>query len=147
ERVGDLAASADAGRTFRTGSVDSVVASEVYEHLSHPEGFIGEVRRILKPGGRLVLSTPSTESIVLLFLRLLPRERAKAVLSRSGERQQFLHPEFFDRYDGSPHSHRIEGRPVKELASLARKHGFRHVQSTTWGPPSGTDLAGLLPAR
>src|SRR5437773_12523194 len=36
DRVDYLAATADAGLPFRIGSVDSVVASEVYEHLSHP---------------------------------------------------------------------------------------------------------------
>src|SRR6267142_1136965 len=77
----------------------AAVASEVYEHLTRPEAFIEEVRRILKPGGRLILTTPNTKSVVLMLLRLLPRERAKAILSRSGERQQFLHPEFFNRYD------------------------------------------------
>ncbi|TLZ79090.1 MAG: class I SAM-dependent methyltransferase, partial [Methanobacteriota archaeon] len=71
DRVDYLAATADAGLPFRTGSVDSVVASEVFEHLTHPGGFIEEVWRILKPGGRLVLTTPNTESIVLMLLRLL----------------------------------------------------------------------------
>ena len=147
DRVDYLAATADAGLPFRTSSVDSVVASEVYEHLTRPEGFIEEVRRILKPGGRLVLTTPNTESIVLMLLRLLPRERAKAILSRSDERQQFLHPEFFDRYDGSPHSHRIEGASVRELAGLAQRNGFRQVRSTTWGLPFAPNFGGLVPAR
>jgi len=146
-RVSYLAATADLGLPFRTGSVDSVVASEVYEHLAHPQGFIEEVRRILKPGGRLILTTPNTKSVVLMLLRLLPRERAKAILSRSGERQQFLHPEFFDRYDGSPHSHRIEGASVTELASIARNHGFVQVRGTTWGLPFAPNFGGLLPVR
>src|SRR3989442_11455484 len=78
DRVDYLAATADAGLPFRTGSIDSVVASEVYEHLTHPEGFIEEVRRILKPGGRLVLTTPNSESIVLMLPRHLPQDRPKA---------------------------------------------------------------------
>ncbi len=146
-RVNYLAATADSGLPFRTGTVDSVVASEVYEHLTHPEGFIEEVRRILKPGGRLILTTPNTQSVVLMLLRLLPRESAKSILSRSGERQQFLHPEFFNRYDGSPHSHRIEGASVTELARLARDHGFRQVRNTTWGLPFAPNFGGLVPVR
>jgi len=145
DRVNYLAASADSGLPFRTGSVDSVVASEVYEHLEHREDFLEEVRRILKPGGQLVLTTPNTESVVLMLLRLLPRERAKAILSRTDERQQFLHPEFFDHYDGSPHSHRIEGASVGELGRIAQNHGFRQVRGTTWGLPFAPNFGGIFP--
>ena len=38
-------------------SFDTVVATEVFEHLYHPHGAAAEVRRILKPGGWLVGST------------------------------------------------------------------------------------------
>lgn len=92
-------ANADAGLPFRRGSVDALVASEVYEHLHGPEGFLDDIRRVLKPGGRLILTTPNTESLVLLFLRLLPRAWAQRILSRTDERQKFLHPEFFQRYE------------------------------------------------
>jgi len=147
DRVNYLAASADSGLPFRTGSVDAVVASEVYEHLEHREDFIEELRRILKPAGRLVLTTPNTESAVLMLLRVLPREWAKTILSRSDERQQYLHPEFFDRYDGSPHSHRIEGASVRELQRIAQDHGFRQVRCTTWGLPFAPNFGGLLLPR
>src|SRR5207247_6249627 len=83
DRVDYLAATADAGLPFRTGSVDSVVASEVYEHLTQPEGFIEEVRRILTPGGRPVLTTPNTEPIIPMLPRHLPRQPDTAVQSRS----------------------------------------------------------------
>lgn len=146
-RVNYVAASADGGLPFRTGSVDSVVASEVYEHLQHPAGFLDEVRRILKPGGRLVLTTPNTQSLVLMFLRLLPRPWAKAILSRSDERQVFLHPEFFNRYDGSPHSHRIEGASIEEMRRIAQEHGFRQIRGATWGLPLTPNFGGFLPAR
>lgn len=146
-RVNYVAASADGGLPFRSGSVDSVVASEVYEHLQDPAGFLEEVRRVLKPGGRLVLTTPNTQSFVLMFLRLLPRAWAKAILSRSDERQVFLHPEFFNRYDGSPHSHRIEGASLTEMGRMAIEHGFRQVRGTTWGLPFAPNFGGLLPDR
>ncbi len=37
---------------------DAVVSSEVIEHLDHPERHMAEMRRILKPGGTLVVTTP-----------------------------------------------------------------------------------------
>jgi SAM-dependent methyltransferase len=40
---------------------DAVVAFEVIEHLPQPERFVVEVRRVLKPDGVLVVSTPRSE--------------------------------------------------------------------------------------
>jgi len=145
DRVEYVLASADAGLPFRSGSVDALVASEVYEHLQAPGAFLDEVHRILKPGGRLILTTPNTESIVLVFLRILPRTWARRILSRTGARQMLLHPEFFDRYDGNPQSHRIEGASLREMGRLARTHGFRQVRGTTWGLPFAPTFGGVLP--
>ncbi len=39
-------------------SVDMVVSFETLEHLSNHEGFIAEVRRVLRPGGLFIVSTP-----------------------------------------------------------------------------------------
>jgi SAM-dependent methyltransferase len=40
---------------------DAVVAFEVIEHLPHPNRFVAEARRVLKPDGVLVVSTPRAE--------------------------------------------------------------------------------------
>jgi SAM-dependent methyltransferase len=40
---------------------DAVVAFEVIEHLPHPDRFVAEARRVLKPDGLLVVSTPRAE--------------------------------------------------------------------------------------
>jgi SAM-dependent methyltransferase len=40
---------------------DAVVAFEVIEHLPHPERFVAEARRVLKPDGVLVVSTPRAD--------------------------------------------------------------------------------------
>lgn len=39
-------------------SFDAVVSTEVLEHVADPGAVLGEFRRILKPGGRLWLTTP-----------------------------------------------------------------------------------------
>ena len=44
-------------------SVDAVIASEVIEHLNEPEEAITEFLRIVKPGGRVVVTTPYKENI------------------------------------------------------------------------------------
>ncbi|MBI3631209.1 MAG: class I SAM-dependent methyltransferase [Candidatus Sungbacteria bacterium] len=39
-------------------SVDNLICSEVLEHVSKPEPLIEEMRRVLKPGGRAVITIP-----------------------------------------------------------------------------------------
>ena len=38
---------------------DAVVATELFEHLSYPETFLSKMKRLLRPGGRIVLSVPN----------------------------------------------------------------------------------------
>jgi SAM-dependent methyltransferase len=42
---------------FRDACIDAIVCTEVFEHLLDPTAAAGELIRILKPGGRLVLTT------------------------------------------------------------------------------------------
>jgi 2-polyprenyl-3-methyl-5-hydroxy-6-metoxy-1,4-benzoquinol methylase len=44
---------------FADHSFDVVVAGEVLEHVPHPDRMLSEIRRLLTPNGRLVLSTPN----------------------------------------------------------------------------------------
>jgi SAM-dependent methyltransferase len=41
------------------GQADVVIMSELIEHLVDPDGAVAEVRRVLRPGGDLLLSTPN----------------------------------------------------------------------------------------
>ncbi|MFD4527425.1 class I SAM-dependent methyltransferase [Streptomyces sp. NPDC058470] len=49
----------DGGLPFATGSADAVLFSEVIEHLVDPDSALDELRRVLRPGGHLMLSTPN----------------------------------------------------------------------------------------
>jgi SAM-dependent methyltransferase len=44
---------------FKNGVFEGVVSLETLEHLAHPEMFIGELARVLRPRGVLTLSTPN----------------------------------------------------------------------------------------
>lgn len=44
---------------FRSESFDSVVSVETVEHVANPSTFLDELRRVLRPGGLLVLTTPN----------------------------------------------------------------------------------------
>ncbi|MGW0334763.1 methyltransferase domain-containing protein [Streptomyces sp. NPDC003011] len=48
-----------AGLPFADGTADAVLFSEVIEHLVDPDAALDEIRRVLRPGGHLMLSTPN----------------------------------------------------------------------------------------
>lgn len=53
----DLLASADA-LPFEDGYFDCVICTEVLEHCRDPRAVVGEIHRILRPGGHAFVSTP-----------------------------------------------------------------------------------------
>ena len=48
---------------YPDGSFDRVIAVEVTEHILDHETFFSEIHRILKPGGKLYVSTPNILSM------------------------------------------------------------------------------------
>lgn len=51
-----------AGAGYPSSYFDQVLIWHVLEHLEHPRETLGEVRRILRPGGRLVVAVPNLAS-------------------------------------------------------------------------------------
>ncbi len=47
------------GLPIADGAADVVIMSELIEHLVDPDGAVAEARRVLRPGGSLLLSTPN----------------------------------------------------------------------------------------
>jgi len=47
----------------KEGSVDAIVCAEIIEHLPDPVRMIGEMKRVLKTGGEIVITTPNDHSI------------------------------------------------------------------------------------
>jgi SAM-dependent methyltransferase len=43
---------------FRDGEFDSVISSQVFEHVFEPDAHLEEVQRVLKPGGLFLLTVP-----------------------------------------------------------------------------------------
>ncbi len=78
QNLGIEARQADAEQLpFPDGSFDTVVASECIYYLDHPERFIAEANRVLRPGGRLLIS--SANHYVARFY-----DRLRAVLRAFG---------------------------------------------------------------
>jgi SAM-dependent methyltransferase len=68
---------------FEDASFDLVYANFVVEHLGDPEAGLMEWRRLLRPGGSLVLLTSNRANPVLAAAGLLPR-RMTVALKRGG---------------------------------------------------------------
>jgi ubiquinone/menaquinone biosynthesis C-methylase UbiE len=47
---------------FPDRSFDTVVSFETIEHIGFQQEFVGEIWRVLKPGGQLIISTPNVET-------------------------------------------------------------------------------------
>ena len=43
------------------GEYDVVIATEVIEHVENPESFIGAFLEVLKPGGKIIITTPNKD--------------------------------------------------------------------------------------
>lgn len=55
---------------YSDSSFDIIFALNLIEHIPHPKKFIEECRRVLKPGGLLILETPIQESLFHVFARV-----------------------------------------------------------------------------
>jgi SAM-dependent methyltransferase len=71
ELVGDPVYRLDGDKTpFPDRQFDLVVIIDYLEHIARDDRFIGELHRILRPGGRLVINTPHAKRSPLRALRL-----------------------------------------------------------------------------
>lgn len=52
----------DFSSDYQGEEFDAVIASEIIEHLENPRHFLRQIHALLRPGGRVLLSTPNTTS-------------------------------------------------------------------------------------
>ena len=48
---------------FKSNSIDTIISAEVIEHVHDTKAYLDSIIRVLKPGGRAILSTPYNETI------------------------------------------------------------------------------------
>ena len=56
--------SAEGRMPFSANEFDTLLAGELVEHLKNPEKFIKEANRVLKKGGKIIITTPNKDSLV-----------------------------------------------------------------------------------
>ncbi len=94
----------DRGLPYGDESFDLIWCSEVIEHLEDPAGALAEFRRVLRPGGEAILTTPNSYALLFRFLALFG-----------------LTPRRLQRKD---HRHFFSRRDIEELAPRADVYGF-----------------------
>jgi SAM-dependent methyltransferase len=67
---------------FRSECFDLVISRSVVEHLQNPPLVFREFHRILKPGGKVILSTPNKYDYVSLIAAVTPYRWHRAMVSR-----------------------------------------------------------------
>jgi 2-polyprenyl-3-methyl-5-hydroxy-6-metoxy-1,4-benzoquinol methylase len=101
-------------------SFDAVWAGEVVEHVADTAGWLSEIRRVLRPGGRLLMSTPNHSRLAVLRLALSTRA-------------------FDAHFD--PRSDHLRFYTPRTLISLLADFGFQEVSvSAAAGPPGARRL-------
>lgn len=60
---------------FEPASFDVILCGDLIEHLRDPQAFLERVRPLLKPGGRLILSTPNVANWAMRLSLLFGRFR------------------------------------------------------------------------
>ncbi len=116
---------------FASGEFDVVLCYDVLEHVFAPGRLLGEIRRVLRPGGTALLCVPNTLN---LFNRLV-----------------FLSGEFVDVMDTS---HRMEDLFSNHVRLFSRAlferfvaaNGFRVVERQYYFPERFSDSRFRLPA-
>ena len=102
-------------------SADLVVAFEIYEHLENPADLLAEARRLLRPGGLLLVSTPN-----------------RAVYSEARGYQNPFHRHEADRQEFA--------RALRLHFPQVRLHGQRILRLSAIWDQAGSDGPADLPA-
>lgn len=78
---------------FADGSFDAIVALGLLEYLPSYQGALGEMWRVLRPGGVAVLAVPNRHSVYRSCRRVVDRARraVKQLLGRQARRSESFH--------------------------------------------------------
>jgi len=100
---------------FNDSEFDIVTSWDVIEHVKNDFEFLKEIYRVLKPGGKAILSTPNRERLSNKLLRLSGKNiRYPYCLGKDGGVGEILH---------------LREYLIKELQELSKKAGFKIIKA------------------
>lgn len=108
------------GLPLASGSVDLVIAEHVFEHFPRPLACLRECYRVLKDGGKLVVSGPNGRSYIALLARLTPlafHNWVHTLMSGEGESNTF---HTFYRFSSPGTMRRLAAQAGLETVSIER---------------------------
>jgi SAM-dependent methyltransferase len=119
------------GLPLASGSVDGVYAAEIIEHLVDPDRLLEECRRVLRPGGVLVITTPN---LAAWFNRMLLVAGTQPIFVESSARSAKVGAGITRRLRESdkPVFH-VRVMTAGALTDLLARHGFT-VESVESAP-------------
>jgi SAM-dependent methyltransferase len=91
---------------FENESADMIIAEEIIEHLKDPKRFMEEVHRILKPGGKVRVTTNNKNSLINKMFKtynvknhisLQSPESMKALLGSGWNVEKHVHKPYVDQ--------------------------------------------------
>jgi ubiquinone/menaquinone biosynthesis C-methylase UbiE len=121
---------------FEDNTFDAVLCDWVLEHVSSPEQFLREVRRVLKKGGVFLFRTPNSWHYEAIIANLTPDWFHHLV---SG----FARGNPPERHDPWPTYYHLNSR--KTVYAEGSKAGFERIELRTWEPEPRYLLFHFLP--
>lgn len=119
---------------FASETFDAVLFNEIFEHLRiNPIFTLGEVHRVLKPGGRLLLSTPNLRSFRGLR-NLVIRNQGHAV--SAGVYEQY------EKLEALGHMGHVREYTTREVSDFLVRIGFR-VDKVVFRGGHGKGVVGI----
>jgi SAM-dependent methyltransferase len=85
----ELAQAGEESLPFADASFDAAYATEVIEHCARPEVWLREVMRVVRPGGRVLLTTPNYASV---SLNVIESTALEVVARAQGFTRRGIHP-------------------------------------------------------
>lgn len=118
---------------FRDSCLDLVTANVVVEHIADPRALLGELWRVLAPGGLFAFHTPNALNYLVILARLIPYHiRRKLVFLIEGRKEEDVFPTFYRM------------NSLSSIEKLGRECGWDVVLAKTVGSSGTFGRLGVL---
>ncbi|MFX0137978.1 MAG: class I SAM-dependent methyltransferase [Candidatus Hodarchaeota archaeon] len=120
---------------------------EVLEHILNDESAIKQVKRILKPSGKYIITTPNYYALPYIFLRAIPY-KLRVLLFKIFNVKLHYHGKILDNksYERDHRGHVRYGYKKKELKLKLKSNGFEIEKITGFGFLMPRKIARKIPS-
>lgn len=106
-------------------SIDCVTATEVIEHLVDLDSFLSELKRVLKPTGKIIISSENLAAYHNIFALILGNQPYTGpYLSRVHPIGSRSNSQYYDSKGGGLGNPHLNVMTIKALVKLLKKNGF-----------------------